>query len=293
MPSSPPVVRRHLGVDSAERYRWLASTGRLLTRWPAEPSEASPTDCFVVGGEYWIWQPGVGGIQFSSDRYELAAFPAADVDPAWFDHLVTRSWLPAVYQTWGRQVLHASALACTETGAVLALAGASGAGKSTLAYALANRSGWTQLADDTLAFACEADAILLHPLPNDARLRPATAAHFGRPDSPLVPLAWPDRALSLTAVLLLGGQADQPRPVVIEPLPAAEAYRRLLEQAHAFTLEIADHNRRLLRDYLALTARVPAFELSYRRRFDALDQVLDAVEVHWSALLRTPPARRT
>jgi DNA polymerase III delta prime subunit len=198
-----------------------------------------------------------------------------------------------VYPVWGRQVLHASAVVRSADGSVLAFAGPTGAGKSTLAYALAMRPGWTQLSDDTLAFACEGDDLVLHPLQNDARLRPATAAHFGRAANPVVPVPWPAFPLHLRTVMFVESGTGLAEPVAIARLPAAEAYRRLLEQAHAFTLEIADHNRRLMRDYLALTAAVPAFVLSCERSFGAIELVLDAIERHASAELRTPPAPRT
>ena len=60
--------------------------------------------------------------------------------------------MPAVYQVWGRQVLHASAVAQNGTGRVLGFTGPSGAGKSTIAYGLGQRAGWAHVADDTLAF---------------------------------------------------------------------------------------------------------------------------------------------
>jgi hypothetical protein len=62
------------------------------------------------------------------------------------------------------------------------------------------------------------------------------------------------------------------------PLTAAASYLRLLEQAHAFSMALPEHNQRLMRDYLALATQVPAARLAYRRSFDALDAVFDAVE---------------
>jgi hypothetical protein len=70
-------------------------------------------------------------------------------------------------------------------------------------------------------------------------------------------------------------------PVEISRLAPAQSYPSLLEQAHAFTLQIPSHNQRLMRDYLALTAAVPVFALTYRRSFDSLDATLGALERHW------------
>jgi hypothetical protein len=184
--------------------------------------------------------------------------------------------MPAVYQVWGRQVLHASAVAEQATGRVVAFTGPSGAGKSTLAYGCAQRPGWVHLADDTLAFSVDAGSIVLHPLKNDARLRPATAAYHGRSDDPLQPISWPDQPLSLSRLFVIGGNDDLTTAAVVEPLAAAESYMLLLQQAHAFTLQIPAFNQQLLRDYLAL-ATVPTFRLTYQRSFDRMDEILDLV----------------
>jgi hypothetical protein len=274
-----PIAHWRVPVDSAARHRELLDTGRLLSRWEAAPLESAPTDCFMLGTAYWIWQPGVGGIQFFSDQPEFFAFPEAHADHSWFEYVVRRSWLPAVYQVWGRQVIHASAVARRETGDVVIFAGPSHAGKSTLAYGLSRRAGWCHVGDDTVAFSSSASGLLLHPLPNEARLRPQTASHYGRPGIP-EPIAWPDATLNLRRVYFLSGSPDSPVPVSIESLNVADRYRGLLEQAHAFALTIPEYNQRLMRDYLDLASRVPAFRLSYRKSFDALDAVFDAIERH-------------
>lgn len=283
-----PGVRWLDPLDDAAHLQWLAREGELLTRWPPAPFEHTPTDCFRLGDEFWIWQPGVGGIHFPASRPEISAYPSAEVDRPAFQQIVLRSWLPAIYQVWGRQVLHAGAVASLATGHVLAFAGPSGAGKSTLAYGLAQRFGWIQVADDTLAFSPAATGIALHPLLNDARLRPATAAHFGRSGQPLEAVTWPDRPLVLASVYFVRGDADLGGPARIDRLAPSQAYLRLLEQAHAFTLQIPEYNQRLMRDYLKVTADVPAFELVYRRSFLTFDATLDDIERH---ARETLPAR--
>ena len=272
-----PVAHWRGPVDSRARHVELVETGALLSRWEPAPLEPAPTDCFKVGGEYWIWQPGVGGIQFFPDQPEFFAFPAEQGDPAWFEYVVTRSWLPAVYQVWGRQVLHASAVAREDTGEVIVFAGPSHAGKSTLAYGLSRRAGWRHLGDDTLAFSCGDGSLELHPLPNEARLRPATASHFGHAGG-TEPLGWPNSYLRMARVYFVRGEESLPSPVTIEPLKVAESYRLLLEQAHAFAMTIPEYNQRLMRDYLELATRVPGSRLVYRKSFDSLDTVFDAIE---------------
>src|SRR5215210_6817871 len=87
-----------------------------LTAWPATGFETTETDCFTVGDQIWIWQRDVGAVHFGLHVPVVAAFswPGSDADR--FRQLVLRSWLPAIYPLWGRQVLHASAVACTGTG---------------------------------------------------------------------------------------------------------------------------------------------------------------------------------
>jgi len=63
-------------------------------------------------------------------------------------------------------------------------------------------------------------------------------------------------------------------------LKAGESYALLLEQAHAVTLKLAKHNRQLMRDYLELAATIPVFRLTYRRSFEAIEEVFDALEDH-------------
>ncbi len=281
---STPVVHWQARVAHAAIEGRLAADGELLTRWPAAPFEATHTDCIRLGQDYWVWQPGVGGIRFNPQKPEILAFPLEGVDRSSFGDLVARSWLPAVYQVWGRQVLHASAVMRDDDGSVVAFAGPGGAGKSTIAYALSRRPGWTQIADDTLAFSSAGQSTALHPLRNEARLRPATAAFYGRAGEAPQPLEWPAGELSLAAVYFATGHADLPDAATVDRLAPAEGYVRLLEQAHSFTLKIPEFNQQLLRDYLDLTAKVPVFALTYRKSFDAIDEMLDAIEAHAAAL---------
>ncbi|MCC7007770.1 MAG: hypothetical protein IT184_03045 [Acidobacteria bacterium] len=273
-----PVIEWQARSDSEAQHRALAASGERLARWPPAPSDDGPTDCFRLGQEFWIWQTALGGLRFSPDHPSCSAFPSIDVDRSWFEHVVTRSWLPAVYQVWGRQVLHASAAVHVETGDVVAFAGPSGAGKSTLAYGLGTMAGWRPLTDDTLAFSVIDGRIHLHPLPNHVRLRPASAEHFGvRNDVASRVLAWPEGPLALACVYFLEPhEADGPL-AERDALRAGESYPQLLGQAHAFTLELPDQNQRLMRDYLTLAASVPIARLRYRRGFADLERVLDVV----------------
>lgn len=273
-----PRIEWHRGVESVRHYERLLDGAELLTRWEPAPFERTPTECFRLGDDFWIWQPGIGGIRFNTGEPSCSAFSSDAIEPASFERLITREWMPAVYQAWGRQVLHASAVVHAAGDRVIAFTGPSGAGKSTMAYGLAQRAGWTHLADDTLAFSVDDGTVRLHPLKNDARLRPATAAYHGRAGVPAEPIAWPDRPLSLSALFVIAGDDEQTADAVVTPLAAGESYTRLLQEAHAFTLQVPAFNRQLMRDYLALAAAVPVLRLTYRRSFDCMNGILDVVE---------------
>jgi hypothetical protein len=286
-PWTEAVAHWEPALDSAAQSRWLAQEGVRLCQWAPTPFESSPTDCFQVDQTYWLWQAGVGGIRFTAEFPEFFAFPCPDVDPAWFTQVVTRSWLPAIYQVWGRQVVHASAVAREKSGRVVAFVGPSGAGKSTVAYGLGRRAGWQMVSDDTLAFSRIDGRVALHPLRQTVRLRPATAGHYGTTGEGAGSLAWPRGAVALAGLYLLAVDADLVGTTRIVPLSGSESFRLALEQAFALSLNIPQHNRDLMLDYAALAA-APAFRLVYRRSFDVLEHVLDDLEAHAIGLADAP-----
>lgn len=260
----------------------LATTGRHLITWPPGPFEQTPTYCYLVDTHYWIWQPDVGGVVFTAEQPHLLLHPLVHTDHAQFEHLVRRSWLPAIYPVWQRQVLHASAVA-SSSGEVIAFTGPSGACKSTTAFALAQRTSWRMVADDTLAFSCPADnRIDLHPLRSETRLRPATAAYFGKDQGEEVPFAWPNLPLTLVAIYALDASDDPDAPIDCSPLSASDVFTTLLGQAHALSLNVPEHNQRLMRDYLTLASAVPACRLRFPRTFNRLPATLSHIETHVS-----------
>ena len=111
---------------------------------------------------------------------------------------------------------------------------------------------------------------------NDARLRPATAAYHGRSDVPLQPIAWPDDTLSLSKLFVIAGDDALAADAVIEPSTAPESYMLLLQQATRSRCRFPPSTS-AMRDYLALTASVPVFRLTYRRSFDRMDAILDVI----------------
>jgi hypothetical protein len=230
----------------------------------------------------WLYDPSLGAIQFDLNTRSICAYPFDGVGPDWFERFLSHEWLPLVYQAWGYQVLHASAAVNLSGGGVLAFSGPAGAGKSTLGYCLGRRPGWGQIADESLAMEVGASGLRLAPIPNYIRLRPASAAHYNADRHNHEKLVWPDIEPYLQAVFFLEPFPSEDdsleTPPRLLPLDGVQAYPLFLGQAFALTLRLPDHNKRLMRDYLHIARRVPAYQLSYSKSFSVVDQVLDVVE---------------
>ncbi len=279
-----PRVEWEAPLDLTEAAPSAQPGAELLVTWPATEFEHTDTDCFTLGDQTWIWQPEVGAVRFSLKEPRLWAFrwPGADEDR--FRQVVTRSWLPAIYPLWGRQVLHASAVACMATGEVVAFTGPTHAGKSTTAYGVGRRPGWRPICDDTLAFSIDgtgASAVVqLHPIPNDSRLRPASAEFYGVSDRPQETLDWPERHLQLKALYVIEGDEHFEGLAEFSRLRGAEALPLLLQQAYALSFTLPKYNQQLMKDYLALATVLPVFRLRYRRSFDAAEELFSAITGH-------------
>lgn len=274
-----PVVAWRPALDVDQCWRELQPVRQPLVTWPATEFDPTDTDCFSAGADLWIWQPDVGAVRFRVDAPIVDAYPWPGSDDAQFREVVLRSWLPAIYPLWGRQVLHASAVHCVATGATVAFTGPTHAGKSTTAYGLQRLSGWRALSDDTLAFSHAGDSVRLHPLPNGTRLRPESAGFFGEdPSGASIP--WPGGHPFLAAIYVLEGDASHPVVSQFERLRASDALPRLLQQAFTFSLQIPKYNQQLIRDYLTLVSAVPTFRLRYRRSFDVAAELYSAIRDH-------------
>jgi hypothetical protein len=252
----------------------------LLDEWEMLP-RVPHTQLRAGDGHYWILSGNFGAIRFGLESHEVFAYPIQGCDPDSFEGMLAREWLPLVYQAWGYQVLHASAAVHRTSDLVAALSGEARAGKSTLGYALGQRPGWQQIADESLVLQVEPGVVRLVYSPNRTRLRVATAQHFERSPGDQEPIAWPDGEFSLDSVFFLEPRLDgsiDGADAQIYPLDGGEAYPRLLNQAFALTLKLREHNRRLMKDYLQVARDVACYRLVYNRSFAALEAVLDAVE---------------
>lgn len=284
-------------LDVPSVHAHLSAHAELLARWPATEFDPTTTDCYREGDQIWIWQPEVGAVRFSLSAPHLTAWLWPGADPSWFRQVVTRSWLPAVYPLWGRQVLHASAAMCSATGETVAFTGPTHAGKSTMAFGLARRAGWQLLADDTVAFSLmradrpDLSQVALHPIPQQTRLRPATADYYGVSEASSEAITWPGGQPALRAIYVLEGDEQFTAPAEFTRLTPGDAVPLLLQQAYALSFGIPKYNQALMKDYVALAATAPAFRLRYRRSFDVADELFAAMERHVRDVAGIPDRR--
>ncbi|MGE5223784.1 MAG: hypothetical protein ACM3PY_15205 [Omnitrophica WOR_2 bacterium] len=252
----------------------------LLDEWAVAPG-GIPSQTWIKGEHYWLVYPPVGAIRFQPQSHVIRAYPVQGLDLRVFQAFLYHEWLPMVYATWGFQVLHASAAVKSDCGAVAAFTGVTGTGKSTLGYGLGQRTGWQQIADESLALQVRPGSVSLVPIPNDPRLRPSSSDYYGLDQATGERLAWPAGALHLDTIFFLEPQNDgdsSPSPARILPLNGADAYSLLLKQAFALTLKDRSTNRRLMQDYLQIASQAQVCRLIYKRSFSDLPMVLDAVE---------------
>jgi hypothetical protein len=229
---------------------------------------------YVQGSTHHLGIPGVGRFRFSG--HEVAATPEPGASDDLLNDAFRRIVIPLALQALGREVVHASAVAAP--GGVVALCARSTIGKSTLAYALARR-GFPVWADDAVALEREGETFSVLALPFQLRLRPASVTHFGLDDAPSVgPMTPEGGARRLAAVCLLQrGEAGPTEHVKIRRLPPAEAFPAVLDHAYLFCFEGPDRKRRMMRDYLDLTARVPTLLVRFRSGLEHVDPTADAI----------------
>lgn len=207
-------------------------------------------------GDYWI-RPGHPIVVAAPDRPDrLALLREA------FDRVVQ----PFALELAGHDLLHASGVV-TERG-VVAFCGTKEAGKSTIAFALGQR-GFRLWADDALLFELAAESVLAVPLPFAIRLRPPSAAFFGRSESPngstvAVPVETESEALPLDAVCILE-RTESGSDVRVERVDAASAFPLVLVHGYILSGDEPLRRRQMVQSYLGLVARVPV----YRARFPA------------------------
>jgi hypothetical protein len=269
----------NFGEDFAACHRWLLAHGERRAAWAGELHDLA-SECFTAQDDFWLVRSDWGAIRFRADNRQITAYSAEGVGRAYFRRLAEHYWLPLVYYFWGRQVIHAAAVVHLASGQAVALAGRTHAGKSTLGYALGRQPGWQQFADDTLAFVAAANGVRLVPLPNEVRLRRASAEHYRLNGHTPQPLLWPNPTPELKRLYFLEPDDGAPARPSPEPVPPKQALPLLYEQAFVLSLELPQQQGRLMRDYLLLLQQASFYRLAYRRGFAALAGIVETVKRH-------------
>lgn len=250
--------------------------GRPVNVWLDEGA-CERARAFDDAGRRRIEWDGIGTFAFEAGGDTVRVWPVPDVPPAVVHDVFGRSLQPIILQALGRQAIHAAGVAVDSR--VIALGGRSGSGKSTLAYALGQRPGYRQHADDAVAFDVAGPEVCALATPFRPRLRPASREHLAAVASSTTRVSHAGR---LEAVVLLEpapGRSDDASLTRLEP-PAA--FSAVLAHAYCFDLSSPSEVARLSRDYLQLVATVPVYQIAYRpdlRRLGLLaDMVVDCLE---------------
>jgi hypothetical protein len=247
--------------------------GREVNKWFDHSGELGGR-AFSCENLRWLDWRGAGVFVFSIGGHEVRVWPEANASPEAIVQTFFRMLQPLILQALGWQALHAGATVGPK--GVLAFCGKSGCGKSTLAFGM-RQVGWRQFSDDALVLRLDADRVLACPLPFTPRLRPRSRTHFAQTRSNLVSCAGGELTeVPLTAVFLLRQDHGLASPRV-SLMPQARAFSQLLAHAHCFDAEDPKHARRLVDNYLALSAHVPVFSLDYCPEFQYLPQVTRAI----------------
>lgn len=262
----------------------LPDNARKLGSWQMFADSVSFVYAHQAGEDFWLSCEDIGALRCSHVAHTIELLPSSGQDIEDFFANYVYYWLPIVYHYWNFQVLHSSAV--VQNGAVVAFMGETHAGKSTLAYALSQHDRWQQLTDDRLAFQVEQGQIKLLPILNRPSIRQASRDQLALDEISTEYLPWPAETPRLLRIyhLVLGDPSNE---ISIRRLSPTEAQPELLKQAFALTLDIADSNKRLMRNYLTLVSQVPVFELVYPRDFESLEQVLLTLEDHLADLEST------
>jgi hypothetical protein len=227
----------------------------------------------TIDGAHWVHVPGRGAYTFPRETGDVTAVPEPGTEGHLVEDTFRRIILPLALQAQGHEALHASAVR-TSAG-VVALCAVAGTGKSTLACALSRR-GHRLWADDAVCLEFAAGrGVDVRPLPFTLRLRPASAAFFGgAPRQGAVRV--PEETAPLAQILVIE-RAESGSPE-IERLPPAEAFREVLTHGYCFDVHDRARNQTMVRHYLELVDRIPAYRVKVSGGLDRLDDTLDVIE---------------
>lgn len=239
----------------------------------------------TVDGEHWLHLPSVASFCFGRDAGNITAVGHPHARTTAILDAYRRIVLPMALQVLGREVLHGSAVRVRK--GVAAFCAISGTGKSTVAYSLSQR-GYPLWADDAVAFETGPQCISAAPLPFAMRLLPDAASYFGAdhltksvggdPHAAPPPVSAPVPLVSICLLARLSGPRDG-QDVTIHQMAPAEAFPAVLAHAYCFGLHDVGRKRRMVQQYLDLTARVPVYDVRFRATgLERLSILVDKIE---------------
>lgn len=234
---------------------------------------------YQAAGAYWMHWPGAVTFCFDHISDDIHYFPENQLPEKVIQDLFWRSVAPFILQVRGKEAIHASAV-ITKVG-VAAFCAASGTGKSTLAYSL-ERKGYPLWTDDALVFDVTQQGILAIPLPFSLRLLPDTLSYFSQ-EGRETELAWDmlEKAPQpITTIIILERLQLNKKPAEIHScrLSALEAFILILEQAFCFSLYEKKEKERLVRNYLALTEKIPVFRVQFSNDLAQIPGLIGHIE---------------
>lgn len=248
-----------------------------MDEWEWIFPNTQPFRCYSFNKYYWLFQENFGLIAFNDQSSQLIAFPL--INKQEFKNTVIKECLPGIYQFWGFQVLHCSSIFHNTSGSVMAFSADTQKGKSTLAHALGETNGWTQLGDESLALNIQKSNIELIHIPNSKKLRENSLKHFKIKKLKEEWFDWPDIQLHLKCIYFLENNTE--KDAEISELSKSAAYKRLLEQAFALTLNLPEKNKKIMNDYMNLVSSdIKFYKLDFRHDFSVLENVLKRIEDH-------------
>jgi hypothetical protein len=262
VPVPPPSVGANTGVEI-----WRDTTGAIYAYGERR------------GDECWMHVPGIASYHFTEQGGDVAASVEDGVRPDVVHDTYRRRVLPMAVQVRGCEVLHASAV--RSTSGIIGLCGVSQTGKSTIAFALSRR-GYNVWCDDALAFDVSKKKPVAVSLPYQLRLRPTAMELFA---DDVAPSALPaesslpgSETAPLVALCLLRRADDDAQTVTARRLTFAQAFLRVLDHACWFNFQDGEDKRRVVDNYMKLTAETPIFEVAFRSGLQHLPAVLDEIE---------------
>lgn len=237
-----------------------------------------------LNGTCWMHLPGVATFSFSEENEQIVAAADASAARGRIVDAYYRTVLPLALQTRGIEVLHASAVSMQ--GGIVAICGIKETGKSTIAYALSRR-GHSLRADDAVPFTRSGDIVQALSLPFTMRLRPASAAFFGRngmserkslhANAHGMMLHTQER-LAAVFVLERNSSALPTTAPCINRLMGAPAFLSALTHAYCFSPNNEAQTARMVQHYLDLAANVPIFEVRFGAGLRWLPAITSAIE---------------